>query len=114
MTKLSVNTMRRRVLIGTVATLATAPFVRGMLISRAQAGELKQLSEDDPTAKALKYHHDATKAPRADKPGHPAKDQFCHNCQLIKSDSGTWRPCQIFPGKAVNKDGWCASWTPKV
>jgi hypothetical protein len=28
----------------------------------------------------------------------------------VKSDSGEWRPCQIFPGKAVNANGWCSSW----
>ena len=27
---------------------------------------------------------------------------------------GEWRPCSLFPGKAVNANGWCASWTLKA
>jgi hypothetical protein len=40
----------------------------------------------------------------------PAKDQFCHNCRFVQTNSGDWRPCQIFPGKVVNANGWCSSW----
>lgn len=58
----------------------------------------------------MKYHHDAIAASRTDQYGVAAADQFCHSCKFIQSDTGAWRPCQIFPGKAVNADGWCSSW----
>ncbi len=106
-----VDFTRRRVLLGTVATIASAPLVNVLLTPRAIAAELQHLSPDDPTAKALNYHNDASEAPRADRAGTPADEQFCHNCQFVQSQTGDWRPCQIFPGKAVNANGWCSSWT---
>lgn len=114
MSNKNVNSGRRRMLVGTVATLASAAFARDLLIGDAQAGDLPQLSLDNPTAKALKYHHDATKAPRMDKGGKPAADQFCKNCNLIRSDAGEWRQCAIFPGKSVNENGWCTAWVLKT
>jgi hypothetical protein len=114
MSKTSVDSNRRRVLQGAVAVVASVPLARLIAGTPAQAGELPHLTMDDPTAKALKYHDDATAAPRVDRAGMPAKDQFCHNCNFIKADSGEWRPCQIFPGKAVNANGWCASWSKKM
>lgn len=111
--KLSVDSKRRRALLGGLAALASVPLLNTILSAEALAADLPQLMEDDPTAKALQYHHDATAAPRTDKMGTPAKDQFCHNCQFVQAASGQWRPCQIFPGKAVNENGWCASWTLK-
>ncbi len=52
-------------------------------------------------------------APRTERAGTPPGEQFCHNCRFIQTESGEWRPCQIFPGKAVHETGWCASWTAK-
>ena len=78
------------------------------------AGDLPQLGEDDPMAKAMKYVHDASTVDAAARPN-PAAEQNCANCALIQGNDGdTWRPCQIFPGKAVNADGWCQVWAPKA
>ena len=110
MSKITVDIRRRRALLGGVAVIASVPLAKVMLGARAEAAELPHLTEDDPTAKALNYHHDASAAPRADKAGVAAKDQFCHNCNFIQASSGEWRPCQLFPGKAVNANGWCSSW----
>jgi len=101
------NQRRRRTLITVMGVIASVPLSR---IAHAAPANLPHLSETDPTAKALQYHHDATRAKRTDKPGAPANTQFCHNCKLVQSTSGDWRPCQIFPGKAVNANGWCVSW----
>lgn len=109
----SLDFQRRRILVAAVAAAAAAPFASGLLARPAAASDLPHLSEDDPTASALKYHHDAREAPRTDKSGVTAGDQYCHNCKFIQADSGQWRGCQIFPGKAVNADGWCTSWVPK-
>jgi hypothetical protein len=79
----------------------------------AQASDLPQLSEDDPMAKAMKYTNDASSVDPSTR-NNPAADQNCANCALIQSDAGDWRPCQIFPGKAVNAAGWCSVWAPKA
>ena len=80
----------------------------------AMAEDLPQLSEDDPLAKAMKYTHDASSVDPATR-NNPAADQTCANCALIQgADGAAWRPCQIFPGKAVAADGWCSVWAPKA
>jgi hypothetical protein len=73
-----------------------------------RAQDLPQLSEDDATAKALKYTHDATASER------PSDDQLCNNCMYFKgTPSDEWAGCDFFPGKAVAGKGWCSSWTAK-
>lgn len=80
----------------------------------AIAGDLPQLSVDDPMAKGLKYTNDASTVDPATRT-QPAADQNCANCQLVQgADGDAWRPCQIFPGKAVNAKGWCSAWVPKA
>lgn len=80
----------------------------------AYAGDLPQLTADDPMAKAMKYTHDASTVDASTR-NNPAADQNCANCALIQgADGDTWRPCQIFPGKAVNAAGWCSVWAPKA
>lgn len=97
---------RRGVLKFGALALITTP----VLLRTARAAELPQLSEDDPTAKALGYKHDTTLVDPAKFPNHKA-DQNCANCKLIQGEAGVvWRPCLLFPGKAVHKDGWCAGW----
>jgi len=80
----------------------------------AQAGDLPQLSVDDPMAKAMKYTEDASSVD-PDSRNNPAPEQNCANCALIQGNDGdAWRPCQIFPGKAVAAAGWCSVWAPRV
>ncbi|MDP5032940.1 MAG: high-potential iron-sulfur protein [Paraglaciecola sp.] len=63
----------------------------------------ERLSEDDVTAKALKYVHKT-----------PVEGAVCANCMQIKgADGEAWRGCNIFPGKLVNANGWCAAWMKK-
>ena len=82
--------------------------------SDARAEDLPKLSEDDPMAQAMKYTHDASTVDAASR-ANPAPDQTCANCALIQGDEGAeWRPCQIFPGKLVNNNGWCSVWAPKA
>ena len=80
----------------------------------AQAQDLPQLTTDDPMASAMKYTDDASTVDAASR-ANPAADQTCANCALIQgADGDEWRPCQIFPGKAVNANGWCSVWAPKA
>ena len=78
-----------------------------------KAQDMPQLTEDDPMAQAMKYVNDASTVDPASRPN-PAEDQRCSNCALIQGDEGEWRPCQIFPGKLVNANGWCSVWAPKA
>ena len=81
---------------------------------RVFAEDLPKLSEDDPQAKGLRYVHDASTIDPASRPN-PAEVQNCANCALIQGNDGdAWRPCSIFPGKAVAANGWCSVWAPKA
>ena len=62
----------------------------------------EKLSEDDVTAKALKYVHKS-----------PVEGAVCANCMQIKGAGEEWLGCNIFPGKLVNANGWCAAWMKK-
>jgi hypothetical protein len=93
-----------------LAVAVTAP----LPIDAARAADLPKLSEDDPTAKALGYRHDTNAVDQARFPNHKP-DQNCANCKLIQGEaSGDWIRCQLFPGKLVNTNGWCAGWVKKA
>jgi hypothetical protein len=67
------------------------------------------VTADDPTAKALKYTDDVSKAKDA-KAG-----STCANCALYQGAAGPAQGgCLLFPGKSVKSTGWCASWAPKT
>ncbi|MBV8910211.1 MAG: high-potential iron-sulfur protein [Gammaproteobacteria bacterium] len=77
-------------------------------LPQARAADLPLVTEDDPTAKALKYVPDVSKASGA-KPG-----SRCGTCALYQGAAGsTQGGCLLFPGKAVKANGWCSSWTAK-
>ncbi len=77
------------------------------------AAQLPQLKPTDPTAVALGYHEDAKQVDAKQFPNYrPA--QNCSNCLQLKGDAGQqWRPCNLFPGKLVNADGWCRVWVKR-
>lgn len=81
-------------------------------VSTSQAEELPHVDENDPTAKALKYVHDATQVDAGMRGG---DGRNCANCQLYTgADGSDWGPCSLFPGKAVNANGWCSAWAQKA
>jgi len=93
---------------------ATALALGGLSMSGTASAEGVKLTEDDATAKALGYKHDATtvdvvKYPkRGDEAG---KKQFCNNCALFaKKEEGDWAPCSLFQNKLVSSKGWCSAW----
>ena len=79
----------------------------------AFGGELVELAEDDPTAKALAYHKDASAVNAAEYPNF--KDgQICANCLHYKGDlKSADAACALFPGKSVAGKGWCKVWAAK-
>ena len=103
---------RRRFLVASGAALA-APMGLALVSARVQAAELPHLDEADPTASALGYKHDASKVDAAKYPAHKPT-QVCSGCSLVQGAAAdAWRPCGIFPGKAVNAKGWCAAFAAK-
>lgn len=110
------NLSRREAVRLMLGGLATVPLMNLVTLATAYAADLPRVDEAaDPTAIALKYKHDATKADRAAaaRPGKPPEEQICRNCQFVQGE-GEWVGCQLFPGKLVNVNGWCVSWTLKA
>ena len=102
---------RRTLLKTAIAGFIAAPAAG--LISKAHAADTPHLDEKDPLAVAMGYVHDATKVD-ANKVPQYKKGAHCANClQLQGKDGDQWRPCNIFPGKAVNANGWCKVWVVK-
>jgi hypothetical protein len=109
--EIPLSKIARRQFIQLSAVAAAGCFIRPG--NPAEAQDLAQISEDDPMAKSLKYTHDASSVDASTRPN-PAENQTCANCALIQGDEGEeWRPCQIFPGKLINSNGWCSVWAPK-
>ncbi|NOX68513.1 MAG: hypothetical protein GXP15_04950 [Gammaproteobacteria bacterium] len=74
---------------------------------------MPHLDPADAFAKTMKYTEDASSVDPASRTN-PAEHQVCSNCALVLGTDGEpWRPCQIFPGKLVNANGWCSVWAPK-
>jgi len=99
---------RRRLLKRVSLGVALVP-IAGATLRTAWAADMPLVATDDPTAKALKYVPDASKASDA-KPG-----SKCANCKLYQGAANSSEGgCLLFPGKAVKASGWCSSWTTKT
>lgn len=104
--KLTGSITRRGFVVGSAALIATS----GSLSSLLFAADLPHVAMDDPTAKALKYVEDASKADASRTEG-----AHCGNCQLYSGAEGDeYGPCTLFPGKAVAFEGWCTAWVKKA
>lgn len=107
-----------KLMLGTAAAIPVVNLV-GFGTARADA-PANAVAATDPTAIALKYNADATQSDRAAaaRPGAPVEEQNCANCQFKVADApgagGDWAGCSLFPGKLINMNGWCASWTLKA
>jgi len=81
--------------------------------SDAMAQDMPHLDVGDPVAASMKYTEDASSVDPGSR-ANSAEVQVCANCALVLgADGDAWRPCQIFPGKLVNAQGWCSVWAPK-
>jgi hypothetical protein len=86
--------------------------------AQAPGGALKFVSDADPTAKALKYVADATKAKREKRGTTEGKDQSCSNCQLYTKQGEIGGKeagkCLMIQAGMVAAGGWCNSWVKKA
>jgi anaerobic selenocysteine-containing dehydrogenase len=61
----------------------------------------EHVKTDDPLAVAMRYVEKST-----------VEGANCANC-IQGKDGDAYRACNIFPGKLVNAEGWCAAWAKK-
>jgi hypothetical protein len=103
---------RRTVLKTALAGLAALP-AAGIVADAAAQGAPPHLDEKDSLAVAMGYVHDAKQVDPNKVPQYK-KGAHCANClQLQGKEGDEWRPCNIFPGKLVNANGWCKVWVVK-
>jgi hypothetical protein len=77
-------------------------------------GPLPHLVPTDPLAVALSYHESAKTVEAVKFPTYKP-DQKCSSCMQLTGKVGDpWRPCNLFPGKLVNAEGWCKVWLKKA
>jgi hypothetical protein len=102
---------RRTVLKGALLGVAAIP--AAALVGRADAAAPK-VDPNEPQAKSLGYVEDATKVDTKANPNYKA-GQHCGNCLQAQLKEGeTYVPCNIFPGKTVNVNGWCKVWVKRA
>ena len=95
--------------------LAMAAAVTAALPARRSlAAEPPHLDVKDPAAVAVGYVEDARQVDPKKYPAH-VKGSNCENCLLLQGSTGShYRPCSLFPGKAVSASGWCSGWTAEM
>ena len=100
---------RRTLLKNALLGVAAAPAV-GWL-RRVDAAV--ELDPNDPQAKALGYVKDAKTVDAKANPNYKS-GQHCANCLQAQGKPGdALLPCNIFPGKLVQAQGWCKVWVKR-
>jgi hypothetical protein len=90
-------------------TLAASGATLSATTASAQA-----VDEKDPTAVALGYVADSTKADGKKFPKHD-NTQRCDGCALWMAKAGEAQGnCALFAGKKVEAKGWCSAWSKKA
>jgi hypothetical protein len=97
---------RRRLLRFAVMATVAAPIAS--LMSFKALADAPLISASDPTAAAVNYVEDVTKA-KAAKPG-----SKCASCALYQGAANSAQgACALFGGKQVKAAGWCSAWAAK-
>lgn len=74
------------------------------------------LSESDPTAMALGFHHNARDTDFNLFPGRNQKssaNQFCKHCAQFSQKNSGWGKCNILTNGLVSANGWCSAWSER-
>lgn len=104
------GSMTRRTMLGTLVAWGG---VCARFVSAQASAALPHLSEQDKLAVSFAYHADA-KTVDAAKFKTYKPEQTCISCAQVQGKDGEdFRPCKIFPGKAVAAGGWCKVWIKK-
>ena len=93
------------------ATAPAAPAAAGA--PAVNYGAWPHVTPADPIAMALAYHESAKTVDAKAFPLYKP-EQKCSTClQLIGKVGDAWRPCNLFPTKLVNAEGWCKVYVKK-
>jgi hypothetical protein len=96
---------RRDFLRVIATTLVCAATSRAGLLSAEQ--DLPHLTDANPAAASLGYTEDTSTVDARKFPKH-TPEQRCANCKFFQAGSGgQYAPCRLYPGSAVNVNGWC-------
>jgi hypothetical protein len=103
-------TTRRDVLRLIGAAVASVGALRASPLL-AEQDALPHLTDANPAAAALGYTEDASTVDTGKFPKHKASER-CASCRYFQAaGSGTqFGPCQLYPGNAVNMNGWCSGY----
>ena len=106
------STTRRQFVTLALAGASLASPISAVIATRAvSAAELPRLDERERAAEALGYVHDATGIAASTRGG---ADRICATCRFYADETASaWGPCTLFPGKAVNANGWCRGWVAR-
>jgi hypothetical protein len=103
---------RRDALRTAAAALAGLATVR--LGWSAGAQDLPHLTDNNPAAASLGYTEDSNSVNAHNFPTHKP-EQRCANCKYFQAGAGgVYAPCRLYPGNAVNVNGWCAGYASKA
>ena len=81
----------------------------------ATAQPLPHLTDNNPAAASLEYTEDTATVDARKFPQHKS-DQRCANCKYFDAAAaagGPYAPCRLYPGNAVNVNGWCAGYASR-
>lgn len=93
------------------ATIVCAGTSRLGLLPAAE--ELPHLTDANPAAASLDYTEDTGTVDARKFPKHTL-EQRCANCRFFQAASGVqYAPCRLYPGNAVNENGWCAGYAAR-
>jgi len=108
------NQSRRDAVKLVLGGLATVPLMNLVGIAAAQAEELPHLDTTTDAnmrtqAESLNYVNDAAAAT-----DRKSDQDHCAVCMFQTPESAdAWVPCTLFPGHAVNRNGWCSSFAAR-
>lgn len=100
-----VDQQRRRFLgvgVGVAAAVAVAVGAKAPLAEAA----VPKLDHSSKEAQRLKYVHEARRVPAELR----QEGARCSNCINWLGGDAQWGGCKVFPGKRMNRDGWCTAW----
>jgi hypothetical protein len=102
----------RRRFLRLIATATVCAGASRTGILRAE-GELPHLTDSNPAAASLGYTEDSSTVDARKFPKH-TPEQRCANCKFFQATAGThYAPCGLYPGSAVNENGWCAGFAAR-
>lgn len=102
------DSTRRTFLTRTIAVSAALAASRDLLAAQ------EQLSESDPSARALGYKANAATVDSKQFPKYQ-QGQRCSNCQFFRANAGdAFGACPMFGTRAVASNGWCNAYAKRT